>query len=190
MLFLPALSMTGRMETIAEQLSNANLTVRGVYGESGKMGEIQRRGAAVDDGENGGYMFQISNQACFGMTERQILEMVKSVTVQIAELEIKAEAAIFRQQGDGIIDSVLRAWGLLTNAFMLSSAEAVENLALLKLGSNLGILKFKNQRVLDDLFFTTQPETLKTVDTRAAATAARDKIRAKRVAEVLRQSRV
>ena len=175
MMFLPALTISGQMTLIAEQLSSSHLTVRGVYGEGS---------------EAGGYMYQISNQACFGMTERQILEMVKSVASQIAQLELKAQAEIYKESPEQIIDGVMRAWGLLTNAYLLSSAEAVENLAMLKLGSNLGIIKFKNQRVLDDLFFIIQPKTLVTVDSRASAVLERDKIRAVRVNELLRATRI
>ena len=177
MLFLPALTITGEMQVIAGQLSNQHLTIRGVYGEGS---------------DATGYMYQISNQGCFGYTEKQILEMVKSVTVQIARLEIKAQATLYRRNAEQTIDAVMRAWGLLTNAYMISSTEAVENLAMLKIGANLGIIKFKNQnqRVLDDLFFIIQPKTLTTLDSRAAAITQRDKIRATRIAELLRTSRI
>lgn len=175
MMFLPALTMAGQMQKIAEQLSTKHLTVRGVYGESSTPT---------------GYMYQVSNQSCIRMTEKQILDMVQSTAVQIGNLELRAEADMYRKTPDQIIDGVMRAWGLLTNAYMISSAEAVENLAMLKLGSNLGIMKFKNQRILDDLFFVIQPRTLATVDNRAGNVVARDKIRASRIAKELHASRV
>jgi len=175
MMFLPALSITGKMERIADQLSNQNLTVRGVYGEGSD---------AV------GYMYQISNQACFGMNERQIIDMVKCVTVEIANLEAKAQADLYKSEPDQIIDGVMRSWGLLTNAYLLASVEAVENLAMLKLGACLGILKFKNQRILDDLFFIIQPQTLVTQDGRLQNVTERDKLRANRVAKELHASRL
>jgi len=177
MMFLPALTISGEMRGIAAQLSNQHLTVRGVYGEGS---------------DAGGYMYQISNQACFGYTEKQILEMVKSVTVQIARHEIRAQSNMYKQSPDQIIDAIMRAWGLLTNAYMISTTEAVENLAMLKIGANLGVIKFKNQSqsILDDLFFIIQPKTLATTDNRATAITTRDKIRATRIAELLRASRV
>jgi protein arginine kinase len=176
MIFLPALTITGQIELLAEQLSNARLTVRGVYGEGGEI--------------EGGYMYQISNQACIDMTEKQILDMVKSVTVQIAKFEIEAQNQIYRENPDEIIDAVMRSWGILTNAYMLSTSDAVEHLAKLKLGACLGIVKFKNQRILDDLFFIIRPATMATADARAGDTTERDKIRAKRVAEYLKSQRV
>jgi protein arginine kinase len=175
MMFLPALTQTGNIAGIARQLSNQHITIRGTNGEGS---------------EAGGYMYQISNQCCIGMTEKQIIEMVQSVTMQIAKLETRAQIDTFRKNGDEVMDSVMRAWGILTNAYMISSVEAVENLALLKLGSNLGILKFKNHRVLDELFFIIQPQTLVTVDNRATAITERDKIRAKKVGDILRSARL
>ena len=175
MMFLPALTLTDRIGEIIEQLSNQHITVRGVYGEGSSAG---------------GFMYQISNQACFGMTEVQILEMVESITMEIANLELKTQKQMYKDAPEEIIDRVMRAWGLLTNAYMLSSSEAVQNLAVLKLGACVGIIKFKNVRILDDLFFIIQPNTLVTVDNRASSVIARDKIRAARIAEALRSSRV
>jgi len=177
MVFLPALTITGQIHGIADQLSNQLFTVRGVYGEGSQAG---------------GYMYQISNQACFNMTPTQILDRVKKITTQIAKMEMDTQATLYKQNQDAILDDVMRAWGLLTNAYMLSSDEAVQNIALLKLGSCLGIIKFKNNnsKILDDMFFIIQPNTLVTVDNRATAVIERDKIRAKRVKDLLLSSRV
>ncbi|MDR0461858.1 MAG: hypothetical protein LBG88_00800 [Christensenellaceae bacterium] len=175
MLFLPALTLDEQIGFIADQLSDEHLTVRGVYGEGS---------------DACGYMYQISNQACVGMQPKQILEMVKSIATQIVELEVKAQTELYKSRPVEVIDSVMRAWGILTNAYLLTSAEAVQYIAMLKLGSNLGIVKFKNQRILDDLFFVIQPQTLVTTDNRASAVTERDKIRAKRVCELLKSSRV
>jgi len=175
MMFLPALTITNQMGHIIKQLGTQHITVRGVYGEGS---------LAV------GYMYQVSNQACFSMDAEKVIETVRSVTMQLGALEIKTQKALMKDSADSIIDRVMRAWGILTHAHMLSSNEGVELLAVLKLGVCLNIINFKNPRVLDDLFFVTQPNTLITVDERANTLAARDKIRASRVAEVLRASRI
>ena len=175
MMFLPALTINRQIGILAKQLSTNHLTVRGVYGEGSHAG---------------GYMYQISNQACIGFNAKQIIDMVKNVSWQIAKLEIKAQEQMYKNSPDQIIDGVRRAWGTLTNAYLLSSGEAMETLALLKLGSCLGIIKFKNQRILDDLFFIIQPNTIATTDNRATAVLQRDKIRAQRISEHLRASRV
>jgi protein arginine kinase len=175
MVFLPALTMTGQIDGIIDKLSNQRITVRGVYGEGS---------SAV------GNMYQISNQACLGLSESQILENVKNVTLQIVKIELELQRKLYKNSPDEIIDQVFRAYGLLTSAYMLSSAEAVENLASLKLGACLDIIKFKNNRILDDLFFIIQPATLQSQDDRANTAVARDKIRAQKVADYLRTSRI
>jgi protein arginine kinase len=143
MLFLPALTMTHQIDEIVNQLRDRRITVRGVYGE----------GSAA-----GGNMYQISNQACLGMSEQQILENVQAIAIQIAKIELNLQAKLYKSDPDGIVDQVFRSWGVLTNAFMLSSAEAMDHLAFLKLGATLGIIDFKNNRILDDLFFIIQPQ--------------------------------
>jgi len=135
-------------------------------------------------------MYQISNQAAFGMTEGEILKMVQGVTVHFADEEFMAQRMMYTADPDGIVDQIYRAWGILTNAYMISSAEAVELLAALKLGSCLGILKFKNGGMLDDLFFVLQPNTMVTVNHSAGDTAARDKLRAAQIAKELRAARL
>ncbi|MDR2732369.1 MAG: hypothetical protein LBB36_04035 [Fibromonadaceae bacterium] len=112
------------------------------------------------------------------------------VVLKIAELEYKCQREIYNKNSDVIVDEIMRAWGLLTNAHMISSEEAVGNLALLKLGACLNIIKFKNQRILDDLFFVIQPMSLAVTDNRASSVVERDKIRAKSIAQTLNGSRV
>ena len=58
MMFLPALTLTGRINGVIHQLRPHRITVRGVYGEGS---------------EASGYMYQISNQACLGLTENEII---------------------------------------------------------------------------------------------------------------------
>ena len=175
MMFLPALTITRKIDTIINDLSTQRITVRGVYGEGS---------------EAGGNMYQLSNQACLGMSEQQIIETVESVAIQLAQLELAAQNALYKANPDVITDQVALAYAILTGAYMISSSEAVDHLALLKLGSCLGLVKFKNNRVLDDLFFVIQPATLTTQDTKAQSVHERDKIRATRVADILRTSRV
>ena len=183
MIFLPALTITGQIkeviDTITKQLENrrmnGRITVRGVYGEGT---------------ESAGNMYQISNQACLGLSEQEIVQQVEALAIQLAKVELKLQQEIHKQDPDYITDKIMRSWGILTNAFMLSSAEAVEHLAYLKLGTCLGIIEFKNNRILDDWFFIVQPATLTVQDDRASSVTERDKMRAKNVAKMLRDSRI
>jgi len=174
MLFLPALTLTGQIRGIVKRLSTNKITVRGVYGEGSKAA---------------GHMYQISNQATLGLTEQQIIEKVTQATNAIIAMETKLQQELIKSQPDTIIDQVGRSLGILTHAHMISSDEATENLAWLKLGECLGLLKFK-PKSLDELFFIIQPATLTTQEKKACDINSRDKIRAKKIAEVIRFSKM
>ena len=173
MLFLPALSLTGRITQIINELKGHKIVVRGVYGEGS---------------EAAGYMYQISNQACLAMDEAAILKKVEDVTEQICNIELNLQAELLQKNQDDIIDQVMRSFGLLTHAHKISSDEATENLAWLKLGECLGILKFK-VGVLDDLFFVLKPASLQSQNEKANDILTRDKMRAQKIATTLGSSR-
>lgn len=175
MMFLPALTLTGQIGEIVEQLQDERITVRGVYGEGS---------------EAGGYMYQISNQACLGMSEQSIIENVENIAMQIAQMEIKVQQELFLGDPDEIMDQVNRSWGILTNALIISTSEAVDHLAMLKLGACLEIIRLKNNKVLDDLFFNIQPATLVTHRNNPLSVRERDKIRAAKISGELRALRV
>jgi len=174
MMFLPALTLNKKIMAIAKRLSNRHITVRGVYGEGS---------------DTSGFMYQISNQACLGLGESEILQMVTNVVAEIAHFEIEEQRLILSKDHDDVIDTVNRAWGLLTNAHLISSAEAVYNIGLLKLGACLNVIRFKNGRLLDDLFFLIQPQTL-VVKENTSSVLERDKLRAKRIKERLCATRL
>jgi len=175
MMFLPALTLTNQISDITEKLHGERITVRGVYGEGS---------------DAGGYMYQISNQACLGMSEQSIIENVEEISIQIAKMELEMQQKLLASDPDEITDQVYRSWGVLTNALLLNTSEAVDHIAMLKLGACLDIIRLKNNRVLDDLFFIIQPATLITQETRAVSVNERDKIRAAKVKEVLLASRI
>ncbi|MCL2587733.1 MAG: hypothetical protein FWE31_05910 [Firmicutes bacterium] len=173
MLFLPALSLTGRIMQIVNELKGHKIVVRGVYGEGS---------------EASGYMYQISNQACLQMGEEAILKKVEEITTQICNIELNLQKELIEKNRDDITDQVMRAFGLLSHAHKISSDEATENLAWLKLGDCLGLLKFK-PRILDDLFFVIKPATLTSQNEKASNILTRDIMRATKIKEVLRSAR-
>jgi len=173
MLFLPALSLTGRIVQIINELKGHKIVVRGVYGEGS---------------EAAGYMYQISNQACMHLGEDAILKKIEEVTTQICNIELNLQAELLQKNKDDIIDQVMRSLGLLTHAHKISSEEATENLAWLKLGDCLGILKFK-PRILDDLFFVIKPASITTQNEKVTNVLSRDILRAEKISSILKSSR-
>ncbi len=171
MIYLPALTLTKKIATIFNELDNSKLTIRGVYGENS---------------DTSGCIYQISNQNCIAMTDQEILQMVISKINELAAIELNLERELWQKSPDQIIDRVMRAWGILTNAHLLTSQEAVEQLVWIKLGVTLKILAFKNNRVIDDLFFVTKPATLTTNSKlKNANQITRDRLRAASIREKL-----
>jgi protein arginine kinase len=179
MIYLPALTKRGRMKEkileITKKIRN-KITVRGVYGE----------GSSAES-----CIFQISNQNSIFMTDDEILSLVSSAVYDISLAEFKEQQEWYKIQRDEIANEVFKAWGVLTNALMLDSRETAEYLVWIKLGVCLGILNFKSNKIIDDLFFVTKPNTLAT-QLKIAITdyKERDKERANKVRVILLSSRV
>ena len=145
MIYLPALTITKKFNDVFNKLNNQKITIRGAYGENS---------SAI------GCIYQISNQDCLSMSDTEILEMINQVVSNIATIELNLQRELWRKSPDKIIDKVMRAWGILTNAHLLTSDEAVEQLTWIKLGIGFKILSFRNNGIVDDLFFITKPATI------------------------------
>jgi protein arginine kinase len=176
MIYLPALTVTGEIKKVFNSLGS-KITVRGVYGEGSK---------------SSGFIYQISNQNCLLMTDDEIINMVYSAINEIARAEFNSQKKLYHNNPNKIeiANEVMTAWGILTNNLLLSSADAAKHLAWIKLGVCLDILKFKNNKIIDDLFFITKPYTLSTQLKKNLSPTERDKERAGRVKEILLTSRL
>lgn len=145
MLHLPALSESGRMENIIRSISKLGLTVRGFYGEgSGAYGNI----------------YQISNQVTLGTSEEEIIEKLNQITMDIIEKERTLSQTLYNQNKFRLEDKIMRSYGILTNARILSSGESINLISDVRWGINLGIIKNINLEALSKGFYDTLPATL------------------------------
>ena len=171
MMFLPALTMAGRIGTLASQLSKIGLTMRGLYGE----------GTAAE-----GSLYQISNQITLGLTEENTLAKLSDVIKQICENEKKLRDLITEEKNPALIDRICRAEGTLRHAFMMSSKELISLYADVRLGVCLGVIKNISTEELDALFIETLPATLMlNADGAKKDQRSRDLLRASRIKEQL-----
>jgi protein arginine kinase len=125
MLHLPALRWTGRLGPLLAGLGRVRLVARGLYGE----------GSAA-----GGDLFQISNQTSLGQPEEELVQHLAAVARDIVARERSAREALWAESRARVEDRVCRAWGILTNARLLPSAEALGLLSDVRLGALLGVL--------------------------------------------------
>lgn len=145
MMHLPALTADGRMEGIIRSLSKLGITVRGLYGEGSRAQ---------------GNIYQISNQVTLGSSEEEIIEKLKQLVTEIIEKERTLEREIHSQDKFRFEDKIMRSFGILTNARILSSAEAANLLSDVRWGINLGIIKNISLETLSKVFYDTLPATL------------------------------
>ena len=171
MIYLPALTITKKIAEVFQELDNQKITLRGVYGENS---------------DASGCIYQISNQNCLNMSDTEVINMIHRIVTRLGTIELNLERELWQKSPDKIIDKVMRAWGILTNAHLLSSDEVVEQLVWLKLGIGFKIITFRNNRIIDDLFFITKPNTIITnYHLQNASSLQRDKTRAEVVREKL-----
>lgn len=175
MLFLPALSMTNNMEQVINTVSKLGISVRGTYGE----------GSAAK-----GYMFQVSNQYTLGKTETEIIQNVESTVLKICDLEQKAREQLLQANASELKDEVLRAYGILSNSYQLSSQESLELLSKVKLGLSLNILQLNKPAVIDDLINSISPVKMNKLSNKNLNEYERDIARAQYVNRVLKNTRI
>ena len=163
MLHLPALSMTRELQRVFAAAAKIDFIVRGLYGE-GTQGH--------------GDFYQVSNQKTLGRSEQEILGNLNVVIPQIVRYERKVRTALFDEHRRQVEDRVWRAHGILKNARMISSEEALHLLSQLRLGTNIGIITDLDIPTINRLFILTRPAHLQKLERRELDAQERDQARA------------
>ena len=172
MLHVPGLVLANEINPIVKGVSKIGLAVRGLWGEGTE---------AV------GNMFQISNQISLGEKEETTIANLEQVVLEIVEHEKNARMRLMERKEEMLRDHIGRARGILTNAHILTSKEALDLLSGLRLGIDLGILKM-NRRVVDELLLITQPAHLQKAEGKKLRPKDRDQARAALVREKLKEA--
>lgn len=169
MLFLPALTLSGKMSGLINSIQQMSLTVRGVYGEGSKAE---------------GYTYQISNQVSLGQSEQEIIENVIKVVDAVCDAEIKERKTLQSEEGIKLTDKIMRAYGTLTNACLLTSAELLECASYVKLGTFYGLIKLDGD--INGLIISSQPANLIKLAGKNLNAGERDVFRAETVKKALK----
>ncbi|MBE7087342.1 MAG: ATP--guanido phosphotransferase [Clostridiales bacterium] len=145
MMFLPALTESGKIDDLALEAKRLGLTIRGVYGE----------GSRAE-----GYVYQISNEVTLGVTESEILAQVEEAVERICVAERAEMKKLFARNKLKVMDRSRRSFGILTNALMLTYDEFLRHLAQVKIGIMLDVINIKDIEKLDDLMVSVRPANL------------------------------
>ena len=175
MVHLPGLRLTNEIEPIVRGLTKIGLAVRGLQGEGT---------------EASGNMFQISNQTTLGESESAIIERLAQIVNEVAAHEQNARLRLMEQREAQVRDCVGRAYGVLSQARVLTSQEALDYLSGLRLGIELGMIQGLGMGDVNRLVVYTQPGHLQKVAGRTIDPGERDEVRAGMVREQVRRAAV
>jgi len=170
MVHLPALETSGQLKFLLDAVSKFGLTVRGIYGEGS---------------EAQGSIFQISNQLTLGVNEQEIIDNLTTVTMQIVDQELVVRNKFLNERRLEFEDAIYRSYGILCNARVLSSKEAMTLLSDIKLGVELGILNIIGDKTINifELMTCIQPANLQKIEMKNLSLKERDIARADFVRE-------
>jgi len=145
MLFLPALTITKMISGLAPSLSKLGFTIRGMYGEGS---------------EAGGCMYQLSNSVNLGYNEETIISKLKEAAEKIAAEERRRRAILKSDNYDTLCDRIMRSYGNMHYAHMITSAEFLKLYADVRLGIALGMINDLEYSKLDRMLQEAMPATL------------------------------
>ncbi len=146
MLHLPGLVLAEQINPIIQSVNKLGLAVRGLYGEGT---------------EALGNIFQVSNQMTLGESESDIVARLDKVLAQIIEHEENGRQSLLEKKPKVLFNHIGRAYGILSNAYSISSKETMNLLSLLRLGHDLGFLPGVERALVDELSIVTQPAHLR-----------------------------
>ena len=165
MLHLPLLSASGAMTGFSDAVSKIGFTIRGLYGE----GSTSKAA-----------LYQLSNQITLGITENDAINNLENVAAQFVSRENEERENTDREK---LEDNIFRSLGILKSARLLQSAEMMELVSLIKLGSSMGIIDIEKTLPLK-ILTECQPNMLMAAFG-VTSPKERDKLRAERVRKLL-----
>ena len=120
-LHVPCLIHMESPQEILENVLVDDLSVSGLYGNTGFTGDIMA----------------IQNKFTLGISEDHILDCVHRAATELMSLEARKRQKLKEKPDPIMLDKVSRAYGLLLHSFQIELKEAFAALSLLKLGIDL-----------------------------------------------------
>jgi protein arginine kinase len=166
MLHLPGMGMTEQVEHLIGAVQQIGITVRGIEGEGSK---------AL------GYIYQLSNQQTLGIGETEEIQRLEHVVKTIIDQEMAIRERFLKQNRTQLLDKIGRIYGILCSCYTLTSEEAFEMLAWMRLATDYGLMDEKNRSGIDRYMVESQPGNLVVLYDKNLSTEEHDRIRAENV---------
>ncbi len=171
MLHLPALSMTGHIDELFAAIGKLGIAVRGVYGEGSK---------------STGHIYQISNQVTLGLAEEEIIEKLTEVVNRIITQEKELRNKISKENGIAFADKIMRSYGVLKYASVMSTSELLELLSKVRLGISMGMIEGVKLSDITNIMISSRPAHIMSGEENVLSAFERDVKRAKLIKEILK----
>lgn len=162
MMHLPGLVITNNMDKVVRAVNQLGIVVRGLFGEGS---------------DTSGSVFQISNQQTLGESESTIIKRLENVLKTVVDQEEKARSRLMEKKPAVLLDKIGRAYGILQNCRILSSAEAMNLLSLMRLSADMGFFPESLRARVDRLFIEGQPGHIRYHSDRDLEAEERDQLR-------------
>ena len=104
-------------------------------------------------------IYRITNEKTLGITEDEILKILKTITEKIIEQERAARKILADNQIE-LEDMIFRSYGIFNNCRKISMSEAEELLSNIKLGTDLGIITDLTDCKVKKLYLYIKPASL------------------------------
>jgi len=148
MLHLPALVFTSLITKAVKTIASFGLSIKGFF---------------ADGDESLGDIYQISNQVSLGKPEKEIIENLEEIVLQLVNYERRAREEMLEKEPVAVKDRVGRAVGTLLYAKTITSKEAITLLSLVRLGIALGMITGTSLETVTALLFLSQKYHIQSV---------------------------
>lgn len=135
---LSGLIHTEVIDDVLERLADENIAVTGIQGSPTEI---------IGD------VIVAQNNYTLGITEENILSIIRTFTTKILVEEQAARNKIKQDQSPAIKDKISRAYAILVHSYRIEAVEALNAISLLKLGIDLGWIHGVSLAQLNQLFF-------------------------------------
>lgn len=164
MVFLPALSVSGMVSKLAEEVGKFGITIRGMYGEGSK---------------SLGHLFQVSNQKTLGNSEVGIIDNLNHIVIRIMEQERQYRTLLLYKNYNEIEDQIFRSYGILKHAKQINTSDAMMLLSQFKVGIDTQVIKIDEKINIYSMMMDIQPASIQYLTGKSAGRIVRDRERAK-----------
>lgn len=136
---LTGLMHTGRLEPLLDQMKDEPIACSGLLGNPLQF---------VGD------LAVIRNQYALGVNEESILSSMRTAATKLTNEEKRLRESLKDHESIELKDKVARAFGLLVHSYQIETVEALNEIALMKFGLELGWIKGITMKELNALFFS------------------------------------